>query len=153
MLAGSRRPYHAVSEQRSRRCGVTTTGQPPLRWATVAQGSRPSYAYHSFESPSLFMWREDTFSIVFIKRLANNALMCSLACDGPTMPSASSTLKVVQSRRRATAMKGSVYSRGSRPCDSFHRVEWRSRYIGERNKTKNHEKEKQHSVILVLPSL
>ena len=38
MLAGSRRPYLAVSEQHSRRCVVKMAGQPPPRWAAVAQG-------------------------------------------------------------------------------------------------------------------
>ena len=38
MFAGSWRPYQAVSEQHSRRCGVTTAGRPLPRWAAVAQG-------------------------------------------------------------------------------------------------------------------
>ena len=38
MLAGSRRSYHAVSEQHSLRCGVTTAGRSRPRWAAVAHG-------------------------------------------------------------------------------------------------------------------
>ena len=45
-IAGSRPPYYAVSEQHSRRCGVTTAGQPSPLWAVVAQGESP-YAWIS----------------------------------------------------------------------------------------------------------
>ena len=38
MLACSRRPYHAVNEQHSRRCGVITVVRPLPRWTAVAQG-------------------------------------------------------------------------------------------------------------------
>ena len=37
MLTGSRRPYNVVSKQLSRRCGVTTAGQPPPRLVAVTQ--------------------------------------------------------------------------------------------------------------------
>ena len=44
MLAGSRWPYHAVSEQHSRRCGVRTAEQLP-RWAAFAQRG-VAYPFH-----------------------------------------------------------------------------------------------------------
>ena len=54
MLAGSRRPYHAVSEQRSRCCRVTAVGRPPPRWTVFSQGGT---TYHRVESLSRFVWR------------------------------------------------------------------------------------------------
>ena len=171
MLADSRWPYHAVSEQHRRRCRVTTAGLPQPRWAAVAEGgvalrmdiigwsrpfallgvktrtvsslwytwaimllcahwlttvvpcrpraaqsplwsdnggataarvgrgrsrgSRPSYAYHSVQSPSRPVWRIDTSSTVFTVFLAHNASTCSLAGDGRAMPSANSAVAVV----------------------------------------------------------
>ena len=85
------------------------TAQSPL-WshngaataATVGRGrsreSRPSHAYHRVESPSRLVWREDTYSIVLTVRSAHIASICLLARDGRTMPSAISTVTVVESQ-------------------------------------------------------
>ena len=45
MLTGSRWPYYAVSQQLSRRCRVTTAGQPPPRLLAVAQGRVALYLH------------------------------------------------------------------------------------------------------------
>ena len=95
MLAGSRRPYRAVSEQHSRRCEVTTAGRPPPRRAAVAQGG-VALRMH--------------ISIVFGVRLAHNTSICLVARDGRTMPSASSTVAVVESQRQGDPRHG-----GGRP--------------------------------------
>ena len=45
-------------------------------------------------------------SIVLIVRLAHNASICSLARDGRAMPSANSTVAVVESKRRGDRRYG-----------------------------------------------
>lgn len=70
------------------------------------RGSRHSYAYHRVESPSRLVWRKDAFSIVFVGTLARTAFICSLARDGPTMPSTISTVTVVDSQRRGHRRHG-----------------------------------------------
>ena len=72
------------------------------------KGSRPSYAYHRVESPYRLVWRKDTSRVVFIVRLALTASICSLAPDGRTMPSASSTVTVVESQRRDGRRHGRI---------------------------------------------
>ena len=66
------------------------------------KGSRPWYDYtcHRVEPPSRLVWRKDTYSIVFIVRLAHTTSICLLARDGRTMPSANSTVTDVESQRR-----------------------------------------------------
>ena len=131
MFAGSWRPYQAVSEQHSRRCGVTTAGRPLPRWAAVAQGESPFACISEGEPPSRLVWHKNTSSIVFIVHLAHNESICSLARDGRTMPSASSTVAVVDSQRRGdccpTVSRGR--SRGSRPSYAYQRVEPSSRPV------------------------
>ena len=72
--------------------------------ATMGRGrsreSHPSYAYQKAEPPTRPVWRKYTSSIVFIVHLAHDASICSLARDGRTTPSASSTASVVESQRR-----------------------------------------------------
>ena len=65
-----------------------------------SRGSHPSYAYTRAEPSCRPVWRKDASSIVFIVRLDHNASMCSLARDGRTTPSVSSTVAVVESQRR-----------------------------------------------------
>ena len=89
-----------------------------------SRGSRPSYAYHRVESPSCLVWRKDNSStgIVFIVRLAHTASICSLARDGRTMPSASSTVAFVESQRRGDRRHGGQRSlKGESPfvCISY----------------------------------
>ena len=57
-------------------------------------------AYQRVEPPSRPVWRKDNPSITSSVRLAHNASIRLLARDGRTMPSASSTVAVVDSQRR-----------------------------------------------------
>ena len=115
MLAGSRWLYDAISEQHSRRCGVTTARRPPPRWAAVLQGE-VTLRIH--------------ISIVFIVRLAHNTSICSLARDGRTMPSTSSTVAVVESQPRGDRGHGGPRSlRGSHPSYAYQRAEPPSRPV------------------------
>ena len=69
----------------------------PTRGHGRSRGSHPSFAYRWGEPPPRLAWRKDTSSIVFIVHLANNESISSLACDGRSRPSESSTVAVVDS--------------------------------------------------------
>ena len=66
-------------------------GRPPPRWAAVTQGGGALRIY---------------ISIVFIVRLAHTTSICSLARHGRTLPSANSTVAVVESKRRGDRRYG-----------------------------------------------
>ena len=97
----------------------------PQRWVTAAtvghgcsRGSRPSCAYPRVEPPSRLMWRKDTSGTVFIVRLAHTESICSLVGDGITMPSASSTVAVVESQRRTNRGRRSLKGEPPFECTS-----------------------------------
>ena len=65
-------------------------------------------AYQRVEPPSRPVWRKDNPSITSSVRLAHNASIRLLARDGRTMPSASSTVAVVESQRRGDRGHGGL---------------------------------------------
>ena len=109
ILAESQQTWFAVSGQRSRCCGVTTSGGPKPRWAVVAQGG--------------VALRMD-ISIIFMVCFADNPSTCSLDRDSREMPSARSTVAVVASRRRGDCRHGGERSiRVSHPSYAYSRKE------------------------------
>ena len=100
MLAGSRRPYHAASEQHSHRCGVTTAEQLPPRWAAVGQRGVALSIHIIGWSHPLALFGAKTLKISsLIVRLDHTAAICLLARDARTMPSVSSIVAVVESQQ------------------------------------------------------
>ena len=107
------------SASNSRSCGVTTAGRRCHRGQRSLKGESPFECISEGEPRSRLVWRKDTSSIVLVVRLAHNAAICSLAHDGRTMPSASSTFTFVESQRRgdrgppwAAVVSGSTPSTG-----------------------------------------
>ena len=74
------------------------------------KGESPFACISEGEPASRLGWHKDTYSIVFIVHLVPNASICSLARDGRTMPSASSTVVVVESQPRRDRCHGWPWS-------------------------------------------
>ena len=107
MLAGWRRPCHAVDEQHSHRCGDKPAGSPTPRWALVAQGG---------------VGLRMQIGIIFMVFLADDASTRLLNGDSRAMPSARSTVTVVASRRRGDCRHGGERSiRVSHPSYAYSR--------------------------------
>ena len=131
MLAGSRRPYHAVNEQHHRRCGVTTAGRPRPRWAAVAQGA-VTFRMHitGWSRPLVLFGAKETSRIIF-----HTTSICLLAHDGRTMPSVPCRQREAQlplwshNRGATAATVGRGHSRGSHPSYAYQRAESPSRPV------------------------